>query len=164
MKLSYNFYNRNAVNVAKDLLGKCIIFKNFNGIITETEAYRGMDDEASHAFRGPTKRSAIMFGEPGYSYVYMIYGMHYCLNIVTEEVGNGSAVLIRGLKLPNINLNGPGKLCKYLGISKEHNGINIIEDNCFYITNGIEEINYIATPRIGIKKATDKLWRFVITL
>jgi DNA-3-methyladenine glycosylase len=118
MKLTYNFYNNHVVDVARNLLGKKLVFKNYEGFITEVEAYRGFDDEASHAYRGTTNRSAIMFGAPGYAYIYMIYGMYYCLNVVTEEVGQASAVLIRGLRMPNIYLNGPGKICRYLGISK----------------------------------------------
>jgi DNA-3-methyladenine glycosylase len=157
MKLNYSFYNRHVVDVAKDLLGKTFVFGNYQGIITETEAYRGDDDEASHAFKGPTPRSAIMFGEPGYSYVYMIYGMYFCLNIVCEEKGQGAAVLIRGLK----NITGPGKLCRELGITKEHQGINLCESELMYLKNGIIIESYKETPRIGITKATDKLWRFV---
>lgn len=99
LKLSYEFYNRHVTEVAKDLLGKTLIVNNMQGIITETEAYKGADDEASHAFKGSTPRSSIMFGEPGFSYIYLIYGMYNCLNIVTEERGSPSAVLIRGLKL-----------------------------------------------------------------
>lgn len=161
MKLTYDFYNRNVVEVAADLIGKELIFKNFRGIITETEAYRGNDDEASHAFRGITKRSSIMFGPAGHIYIYMIYGMYYCLNIVTEGIGEAAAVLIRGLKLPTIHLDGPGKLCRHLGITKKHNGLSLISDNNIYLTNGIEIINHTITTRIGIKKAIDKPWRFV---
>lgn len=163
IKLSEDFFNRPTVEVAKDLLGKSLIFGNFKGIITETEAYRGLDDEASHAYRGPTTRAAIMFGEPGYSYVYLIYGIHHCLNIVTEEKGRPGAVLIRGLQLPSLTLNGPGKICRYLGITRQHSGINIVSHPHFYLTNGIDSFTYQTTPRIGIKKATDKLWRFMIT-
>ena len=162
MRLIDDFYNQHVVEVAKSLLGKKLIYGNFEGIITETEAYRGSDDEASHAFRGITGRSRIMFGPAGYAYVYMIYGMYYCLNIVTEEAGQASAVLIRGLKLPDVNLDGPGKLCKHLGINKTHNGINLIKSDDLYLTHGLEVNRYSSSPRIGIKKATDKLWRFYI--
>jgi DNA-3-methyladenine glycosylase len=158
--LSQKFYNRHVVEVAQDLIGKTLVFGKHQGIITETEAYRGSDDEASHAFKGPTPRSEIMFGPSGYSYVYLIYGMYYCLNIVTEPLGNPSAVLIRGLQLPDIHLNGPGKICKHLGITKIHHGINLINHHSFYVT-GKNITPYQATPRIGIKKGIDKLWRFV---
>lgn len=160
-KLTEKFYNRDTVTVAKDLLGKTLVYNNFKGIITETEAYRGADDEASHAHKGPTPRASIMFGSPGYSYVYLIYGIHHCLNIVTESLGQPGAVLIRGLKLPTIHLNGPGKICQYLGISRQQNGINLISSPFFYLTEGVTALPYLVTPRIGIKKSTDKLWRFV---
>lgn len=164
LRLSKEFFNRHSTAVAKDLLGKVLIFNDVKGLITETEAYRGSDDEASHAYLGPTIRSSIMFGDPGYSYVYLIYGMYHCLNIVTEELGKPGAVLIRGLKTHNTHLNGPGKICKYLGITKTHHGINLISNESFYLVdNNVNNITYKTTPRIGIKKATDKLWRFVIT-
>ncbi len=160
LKLDNSFYNRHVVDVAKDLLGKTLVFGKVKAIITETEAYRGADDEASHAFRF-TPRSSIMFGPSGYSYIYLIYGMYYCLNIVTEEENFPSAVLIRGLKLPHIDLTGPGKICQYLGITKEHNGINFVTNNNFYFTEGLNSVTYTATSRVGIKKAIDKQWRFL---
>lgn len=164
MRLPYNFYKRNVVEVAKDLIGKNLVFNNYRGIITETEGYRGSDDEASHAYRGISKRSAIMFGPPGYLYVYMIYGMYYCLNVVTEEESCPSAVLIRGLKLPDIYLSGPGKICRYLGITTSHNGINLAVSDNFYLTEGMNIKNINTTPRIGIKKAIDKPWRFIANI
>lgn len=107
-----------------------------------------------------------MFGAPGYIYVYLIYGMYHCLNIVTEETGQGSAVLIRGLYLPDIHLNGPGKICRHLGITTKHNGINVVTNNKIFVTDGIkvQKNKIICTPRIGIKKAKDKLWRFHINI
>ena len=98
-KADHSFYNRHVVEVAQDLLGMTLVFKEHRALITETEAYRGIDDGASHAFNGPTPRSQVMFGAPGMSYVYFIYGMYHCLNIVTEPEGHPSAVLIRGVKL-----------------------------------------------------------------
>ncbi|CAG7592563.1 MAG: DNA-3-methyladenine glycosylase [Candidatus Midichloria sp.] len=159
-KLPYEFYNRHVVEVAKDLLGKKLVFGGIEGIITETEAYRGFDDEASHAFKGPTTRSRIMFGRAGYTYVYMIYGMYYCLNVTAEELGEAAAALIRGLKLPDLHLNGPGKLCKYLQITKLQNGIDLTNSSQMYIEEGVTVNQYNTTPRIGIKKAVDKPWRF----
>ena len=164
MKLSTDFYQRHVVDVAQDLLGKKLVFRGQEGLIMETEAYRGSDDEASHAYRGITRRSGIMFGPPGHAYVYFIYGMYHCLNVVTEEPGQASAVLIRGLQLPEgLHLNGPGKICRYLGITKEENGVNLVESDHFYLTEGVSVKNQMVTPRIGIRKATDKLWRFVAT-
>jgi DNA-3-methyladenine glycosylase len=161
-RLTYDFYNRNVVMVAKELLGKKLIFGNHEGIITETEAYGGDNDEASHAYKGITKRSNIMFGPPGVAYIYLIYGMYHCLNIVTQKEGDASAVLIRGLKFPHIHLNGPGKICKYLNIDKSYNGLDIVNNDIFYLTKGLKPANIEATPRIGINKATDKLWRFIL--
>ena len=103
-----------------------------------------------------------MFGPPGYAYVYMIYGVYYCLNIVTEEVGQPSAVLIRGLKLPHLHLDGPGKLCRYLNITTKENGLSLVESPLLYVTAGVEIHKKRATPRIGITKAMDKPWRFVM--
>jgi len=162
-KLPYEFYNRHVVTVAKELLGQKFVFGKHHGIITETEAYRGFDDAASHAYKGKTKRSEIMFGPAGHLYVYMIYGMYFCLNIVCEDVETAGAVLIRGIKLPDISLDGPGKLCRHLGITKAHNGIDIIDNKTIYISKGLTDYKYKATARIGIKSATDKMWRFIMT-
>lgn len=163
--LNREFFAASAVEVAKSLLGQILVFNQYQGIITETESYRGLDDPASHAHKGITPRSRVMFGPPGFSYVYFIYGMYHCLNVVTEEVDSPSAVLIRGLKLilPYEKiLNGPGKLCRELSIDKRHNNIDLIDNSNFYIARGENVINYASTPRIGIKTATDKLWRFVV--
>lgn len=164
-RLEQEFFNRPCPEVARDLLGQILIFKNFTGIITETESYRGVDDPASHAFRGATPRAGIMFCKPGISYVYLIYGMYYCLNFVTEEEGAPSAVLIRGLKLitPTAKLlDGPGKLCRELGINKSHNNIDLTISEDFYVAKSKTINEFDITPRIGIKVGLDKLWRFVI--
>jgi len=163
VKLTYDFYNRHVVEVAKDLLGKKLVWGSFEGIITETEAYRGLDDVASHAALGMTSRSQIMFGPPGHVYVYLIYGMYHCLNIVTEKPGQPSAVLIRGLKLPDVHLNGPGKICRHLNIDRTHNNLSLVNHDSMYLMEGITNPIYQETARIGIKKAVDKLWRFIIT-
>ena len=165
--LSREFFERPCVEVARSLLGKVLVFKNYRGIITETESYRGSDDPASHAFRGPTPRAKIMFGRPGISYVYLIYGIYNCLNVVTEPEGSPSAVLIRSLRLlaPSQTLiDGPGKICRELGICRSHNNIDLTLREDFHIqeTNEIEK--FVATPRIGIKVGTDKLWRFITTI
>lgn len=174
-RLDQKFFQQPTLKVAKKLLGKKLIFNNLCGIINETEAYIGEDDPACHAAKGKTKRTAVMYGMAGYSYVYMIYGMYYCLNIVTENEGFPAAVLIRGLTLPadkiiklnsnkDLILNGPGKLCSYLEINTSHNNINLNTSKFFYIQdhNINKQIDYIATPRIGIKVGLDKLWRFKI--
>lgn len=160
-RLTDSFYNRHVVDVAKDLLGKTLVFNKCKGIITETEAYRGADDEASHAHK-MTPRSKIMYGSPGICYVYFIYGMYHCLNIIAEQEGQPGAVLIRGLKIDDIHLDGPGKICKYLEITKDQNGLDLKTSPHFYVTADSLPTAYQTTSRIGITKARDKLWRFVV--
>ena len=163
-KLARDFFARNVVDVARDLISKVLVFGDYQGIITETEAYAGADDPASHAFRGPTPRSRVMFGPAGYSYVYFIYGMHHCFNIVTGQEREASAVLIRGVKLSapcEVYLNGPGKLCRQLGITREHNNIDIINSTNLYLEDRGLKLSFSATPRIGIRVATEKMWRFI---
>ena len=165
MILPRSFYEQPTLTVARDLLGKVFVFKGFKGIITETEAYIGQDDPACHAAKGRTKRTEVMFGPAGYSYVYLIYGMYHCLNFVTESEGFPAAVLIRGIKLIepfDKTIDGPGKLCRDLGVSLDHNAIDLTRQNQFCILNHSTEIEYQCTPRIGISKGQDKLWRFVI--
>ncbi|MCC2645189.1 MAG: DNA-3-methyladenine glycosylase, partial [Burkholderiales bacterium] len=118
-KLEYEFYNRDTQLVARELLGKYLIHKYNNiemiGRIVETEAYIGAHDLAAHSAKGLTDRTKIMFGKAGFAYVYLIYGIHHCMNVVTEEEGAGCAVLIRALEpVANINAktSGPGLLCK----------------------------------------------------
>ena len=176
-KLKKNFFEQPTIIVAQKLLGKILVFNNYQGIITETEAYIGEDDPACHASKGKTKRTEIMYGDAGYSYIYMIYGMYYCLNIVTEKKDFPAAVLIRGVYNLNINnietkkacsfqeINGPGKLCKQFGINLQHNKINLINSDFFYIAKSINKnlsFTHVTTPRIGIKLGLDKLWRFKI--
>ncbi len=142
-----------------------MVFNGTAGLITETEAYIGQDDPACHAARGKTTRNAVMFGPPGFSYVYFIYGMYHCLNFVTEDEGKPAAVLIRGLKLlesPSLHLNGPGKLCRHLGITRDHNGIDITTSDFFYIKDSPPPPTFETTPRIGITQGQEKLWRFVV--
>ncbi|BET32132.1 MULTISPECIES: DNA-3-methyladenine glycosylase [Wolbachia] len=163
--LPRNFYERPTLTVAGELLGKVLKFSNFSGIITEVEAYIGMNDPACHAARGYTNRTSVMFGMPGFSYVYFIYGMYYCLNIVTETEGFPAAVLIRGLKLIEpleANLGGPGILCKRLNIIKEHNKLDLTISHEFCVYESHLKPDYICTPRIGISKGQEKFWRFKI--
>ncbi|MBM3468392.1 MAG: DNA-3-methyladenine glycosylase [Alphaproteobacteria bacterium] len=160
-RLERTFFLRPTVQVAQELLGKRLYFQGSSGIITETEAYHQNNDPACHAYRGKTPRNAPMFGPAGYSYVYFIYGMYHCLNIVTEPEGTAAAVLIRGLVLDMINLNGPGKLCRHLKISKDHNNLDLTTSTHFYVCDEGYQPDFSATPRIGIRQGTDKLWRFV---
>lgn len=162
--LTRPFFEQPTLTVAEELLGKILIFNDFKGIITETEAYIGKDDPACHAARGRTPRTEIMFGPAGHSYVYFIYGTHHCLNFVTEAVDFPAGVLIRSIKLAEpepIVLDGPGKLCRHLGINREHHGLDIINSSNFFVADaGLKFIAH-TSPRIGIKQGTDKLWRFV---
>lgn len=163
-RLNREFFQLPTLQVAKELIGKTIIYYNHQALITETEAYIGQDDPASHAARGLTNRTKPMFGQAGHLYVYLIYGIYYCLNIVTEELNFPAAVLIRGIRLlnePYLNLNGPGKLCRFLQIDKRYNNLDIVNDQNFYLINSINNFTIEATPRIGIKVGVDKLWRFV---
>lgn len=163
--LPRSFYQRDTLCVAKDLLGKVLKFADHYGIINEVEAYVGQNDPACHAARGYTPRTSVMFGPAGFSYIYLIYGMYHCLNIVTEREGFPAAVLIRGIDLYQpigLSLNGPGKLCKKLNITKNNNQIDLTTCHDFCVYDSPIQPEYIATTRIGIKVGTDKLWRFKI--
>ena len=157
-----DFYAERSSIVARKILGSQLVFNNQKAIITETEAYEGNNDPASHAYKGITKRNKIMFGEPGFAYIYLIYGMHLCLNITTFPCGQPGSVFIRAILMNDTYINGPGKLTKVLGITMNENGKSLCQDNGFYLTNGISlQINQIISlPRIGITKGNDKLWRF----
>ncbi len=182
--LSRSFYARDTVDVARDLLGKVLVRKIGNkiisGIITETEAYRYKDDPASHSFTGLTERNKAMFGPVGIAYVYFTYGMHYCMNAVARD-GNyeAGAVLIRALepkeglnfmiKQRKINeisnlTNGPAKLTRALQITKKQYGEDLTKQLRLFIADGIKikESDVVKRPRVGIKKATDNLWNFTI--
>lgn len=177
-KLKRNFYKQPTLNVAKNLLGKYLVHKSGNkilsGKIVETEAYVGPKDLASHASRGRTPRTELMFGEAGHTYIYLIYGMYYCFNIVTENKDYPAAVLIRALEPAegfiekNKKLiNGPGKLCREMKIDKNLNGADLT-GNKIWIEDrgeGVSNSKIIANKRIGIDyagKYKDKLWRFYI--
>jgi DNA-3-methyladenine glycosylase len=160
-KLTTSFFERPTELVAKELIGQIMMIHGQAAIITETEAYKGFDDPASHAFKGPTPRSEIMFGPCARLYVYLIYGMYHCMNIVTHDTNQAGAILIRGLELPHIHLNGPGKICKYFQIDRTFNHYDISQSHDIYIIHQQESVNIAATPRIGIKKGNDKLWRFI---
>lgn len=158
------FYERSTVIVAQELLGKILVFQHHQGIITETEAYVGLGDPACHAARGRTPRTDVMFGPAGFSYVYFIYGMYHCLNIVTEVEGQAAAVLIRGvqnIKDHSILLNGPGKLCRHYGITLQDNRRDVVNDVNFHVIDTGIDLTFESTPRIGISKGQDKLWRFI---
>ncbi len=178
------FYARDTVDVGKDLLGKQLVRrigqKTISGIITETEAYRYKDDEASHSFSGMTERNKAMFGQVGMAYVYFTYGMHYCMNIVAKDNDTkAGAVLLRALvpkqgidfmikhrrtkEISNLT-SGPAKLTQALQITKKQYGEDLTKLSSLFITEGVEikKSNIVSQARVGIKEATDKPWNFTI--
>lgn len=165
MKLKKSFYNRKTLQVAQELIGKFLIHRDgkkiYSAEIIETEAYDGFGDLASHASRGKTARNEVMFGPAGIAYVYLIYGMYHCLNIVTQKEGYPAAVLIRGLDL--INCDGPGKLCRQFGIKREtHNSLDLTGDILWVEDRGLKR-KFIALPRVGVDYAGESKnwpWRF----
>lgn len=167
MRLKEEFFARDTREVARDLLGKVLVYQSFAGRIVETEAYLGPEDLASHARFKSRKRNYLMFGPPGRLYVYFTYGMYYMLNIVAKEEGKAGAVLIRGLEpLTKVRgkMDGPGKITRELGITKEHSGLLITSEE-LHMKEGPKVLKIKETPRIGIDYAgeyKDKLWRFVI--
>ena len=159
--VSREFYNRETTEVAKALLGMSLVhrFQEVEriGKIVEVEAYLGQHDLACHASKGRTKRTELMFGPPGHAYVYLIYGMYHCFNIVTEDPGIGSAVLVRAVE-PVANIkdrsNGPGLLCKAMGLDKGLNGQDLISDVLYVTDTGYcPPHSVIEAPRIGVAYA-----------
>lgn len=192
-KLERIFYRKTALVLAKDLLGKYLIF-HFNnqklvGKIVETEAYMGFNDKAAHTYNGKrTPRVETMYGEEGHAYVYIIYGMYNCFNVVAAEKEIAQAVLVRALepiegfeamslnrfkksfnqlnKSQVISLtNGPGKLCKAFGITREMNGEDLTGDRLYICSDTEEKFHIVETTRVGIdyaEEAKDFPWRFYI--
>ncbi len=171
--LPRTFYDRDPIEVARELLGKHLVLRIGGtervGRIVETEAYLGPHDLAAHSARGRTSRTEVMFGPPGHAYVYLIYGMHHCMNVVTQAEGQASAVLLRALQ-PVRNLDphtrGPGLLCKAMGIDRRLNGQDLLSPE-FHITEAesAERIVIVRRPRIGVDYAghwAKRLLRFYI--
>jgi DNA-3-methyladenine glycosylase len=181
-KLRREFYERPTLQVARELLGKHLVFENeigkLSARIVEVEAYIGKNDPACHASRGMTKRNAVMFGAGGYSYIYFVYGMHYCLNVVTERENRPAAVLLRaaepaegleimqkhspGKKVVDI-LRGPGRFCRAFGLTTHQSGLDLTK-NTLYLEQRESDtkMKVKRTTRVGINVGTDKLWRFYI--
>ena len=178
--LPRKFYINDTKQVAKDLLGKKLVRKIGNyvlsGVIIETEAYKGKNDPASHASRKKTERNKIMFGEVGHAYVYFTYGMHYCFNVVAKKKDDESgAVLIRAIQpqqgieymiknrktdiISNLT-NGPGKLTQAMQITLKQYNLDLTKRSSLFIIDGKQPTKIIAKSRIGIKVGTDKLWNF----
>ena len=170
--LKHSFYNGNTITVANNLIGKYLVRrdgrKEWIGRIVEVEAYIGHHDPASHAFRGLTPRTKVMYGPPGFAYVYFTYGMHFMLNAVTEREGFPAAVLIRALepvqgfgKSDPRPTSGPGKLCKTLKIDKTLNGVSLESRQLWIGKDGQsdKDLEIRWSPRIGVSVGQDKYWR-----
>lgn len=166
MKLDKHFFKMDALVVAKELLGKILCRRIEDKVIkytiTETECYKGTEDSASHAYRGITQRNKIMYEEGGVLYIYLCYGIHNLLNIVTGESGNPQAVLIRGVK----DFSEPGRVAKSLKIDCSLNGIDITNSDMVRIEDSDKKIKYKTAPRIGISYANqrdkNRRWRFLL--
>jgi DNA-3-methyladenine glycosylase len=160
-KLPRSFYDRDTVTVARELLGKLLVHrtakKELIGRIVEVEAYLGSHDLASHSSKGLTERTKIMFGPPGHAYVYLIYGMYNCMNVVTEREGHGAAVLLRAIEpVQNISdrTNGPGLLARAMQIDRRLNGHDLLSDEVFVATDETAPpIKIVKRPRIGVDYA-----------
>lgn len=194
MKLSRDFYNRDTLEVSKELLGKTLVTVGNNiltsGKIVEVEAYMGLEDKAAHSYGGRrTKRVEVMYGKPGIAYIYFIYGLYYCMNVVAREEGIAQAVLIRAVepldgkevmskrrfnknydelkKREIINLtSGPSKLCMAFNIDKSMNGEDLLGDRIYIEEGDNEKFEIGESPRIGIdyaEEAKDYHWRFFIS-
>jgi DNA-3-methyladenine glycosylase len=179
LRLPRDFYRRPTIEVAHDLLGKLLVREEGRSgtqvaRIVEVEAYLGERDLASHARRGPTPRSAIMFGPPGFLYVYLVYGMHHCMNVVTEDEGVAGAVLLRAaapvsgvdLEADARRLAGPGKLCGGLGITRTHNGLDLCGPGELFLgDDGAPAPRRKRSARIGVAYAgawAPRLLRFYV--
>lgn len=167
------FFARSVHEVAPDLIGATFLVDGVGGVIVEVEAYHHTEP-AAHSFRGPTPRNRVMFGPPGFAYVYRSYGIHWCVNFVCEEEGSASAVLIRALEPTHglaamhrrrgvaevrVLCSGPGKLTEALGITDRHNGLALdAPPMALYARTG--KIDLVAGVRIGITKAVELPWRY----
>ncbi len=170
-RIGKSFFYQHTLPIARRLLGCYLVRKKGKfikrALICETEAYVGREDKASHASHGLTARTETMFGLPGRAYIYLIYGMYYCFNIVTGEWGYPAAVLIRGVVLDGKLLNGPGKVCRELEIDKSLNKENLLTSKSIWLEFGskITPKEIKSGPRIGVDYAgkwKNKPWRFFI--
>jgi DNA-3-methyladenine glycosylase len=166
-------FARSVHEVAPELIGATLLVDGVGGRIVEVEAY-DREDPASHGYRGRTQRNASMFGPPGHAYVYRSYGIHWCLNLVCEDEGVPSAVLVRalepthgldemrarrGLDDPRLLASGPGRLCQALGITREHDGLPL-DLPPFELRERVEPVRVLAGARVGITRATELPWRY----
>jgi DNA-3-methyladenine glycosylase len=168
--LPRTYFNRPTLTVARSLVGKylirCIDGREVAGKIVEVEAYVGSQDKACHASKGRTQRTEVMFGPAGVAYVYLIYGMYYCLNVVTEREEFPSAVLIRAIELDGELIDGPGRLCRVLQIDRRLNRVDLTTGESLWFEDrgvSVRKGDVEAHPRIGVDYAgkwAEKLWRF----
>lgn len=172
-KIGQRFFDRSVHKVAPELIGATLLVNGTGGVIVEVEAYHHTDP-AAHSYRGPTPRNVVMFGPPGFAYVYRSYGIHWCLNFVCEEEGSASAVLIRaiepteglgsmrrrrGMKDERQLCSGPGKLCQAMGVTIAHNGL-ALDRAPFELFARAKKPGVVVGTRIGITKAVDAPWRY----
>ena len=179
-RLGRGFYARPTLEVAPGLLGRLLVFDGprgpVGGRIVEVEAYAGTQDPACHAAAGRTRRNASMWGIPGRAYVYFTYGMHHCLNVVTEPAGEPAAVLIRALRPvlgqhllarrlphrpPERRLSGPGVVCAGLGLDLRHDGVDLVTGPLWIGRGRLRGVRVERSPRIGIRRAVERPWRFL---
>lgn len=169
MRLDRDFYTRDVLKVAPQLLGQRLVKVGEDGkrtsfLITETEAYRGSEDLACHASRGRTRRTEVMFGEGGFLYMYLIYGMYWMMNVVTGSAGMPQAVLFRGLR----EISGPGRLTRLIGVDGSYYGEDLVNSGRIWIERSGAAPSYSAGPRVGIEYAgppwKDMPWRFLMDL
>ena len=173
--LGREFFARSVHEVAPELVGCLLLADGVGGRIVEVEAYDG-EDPASHGFRGETARNRSMFGPPGHAYVYRSYGVHWCLNLVCEDEGVASAVLLRaleptddldvmrvrrGLDEASLLCSGPGRLCQALGVTRSHDGLPL-DQPPFELLPRTRELEIAAVPRVGITRAADLPWRYLV--
>jgi DNA-3-methyladenine glycosylase len=172
-RLTKRFFDRSVHDVAPDLIGVTLLVDGIGGRIVEVEAYH-QTDPAAHSYNGPTPRNAVMFGPPGFLYVYRSYGIHWCMNFVCEPKGTASAVLIRaiepveglaqmrrrrGVKDVRLLCSGPGRVCEALGITAAHNGL-ALDEPPFALFGRSTSVEVVVGVRIGLTKAVEKPWRY----
>lgn len=172
-RLRRPFFDRSVHKVAPELIGATLLFNGIGGTIVEVEAYHHTDP-AAHSFNGPTERNAVMFGPPGYAYVYRSYGIHWCVNFVCEAEGSASAILIRaiaptaglavmrrrrGLSEERLLCSGPGRLCEALGITRAQNALPL-DKAPFELRARTTAPEIVVGVRVGITKAAEKPWRY----
>lgn len=165
-RLGYEFYHRPCLEVARDLVGKILVHRTPEGElrlrITETEAYCGVNDTACHAHKGRTKRTEVLYADAGTVYVYLCYGIHNLMNIITGDIDDPQGVLIRACE----GYPGPGRLTKYLQITRDHNRLSILGEEIWIEDDG-QRYEIKTDKRVGIGYASqedqDKPWRFILT-